>query len=218
MNDGLTLRDIQRQVREKLAAKLSETKKLPDPKTGREDKRWYYIAPLMMDGTEYAYKWIEGYRQNSDYDDDDEKAKRQKGFQTHLAALQELYYETHSEKGGNLGRRPADLLDVLTDMAIASPAVCVNRTYKRYLRKGERFESWLPSRLARVFINRMNSPESTAVVELACGRKSEDAHWQNLLNYCRQGNLQAVFDEYVHLISSGIDHDGALIEQIKRLL
>ena len=216
MNDGLTLRDIQRQVREKIAIKLSETKNLPDPKTGREDKRWYYIAPLMMDGTEYAYKWIEGYRQNSDYDDDDEKAKRQKGFQTHLAALQELYYKTHSEKGGNLGRRPADLLDVLTDMAIASPAVCVNRTYKRYLRKGERFESWLPSRLARVFINRMNSPESTAVVELACGRKSEDAHWQNLLNYCRQGNLQAVFDEYVHLISSGIDHDGALIEQINR--
>ena len=216
MNDGLTLRDIQRQVREKIAVKLSETKKLPDPKTGREDKRWYYIAPLMMDGTEYAYKWIEGYRQNSDYDDDDEKTKRQKGFQTHLAALQELYYETHSEKGGNLGRRPADLLDVLTDMAIASPAVCVNRTYKRYLRKGERLESWLPSRLARVFINRMNSPESTAVVELACGRKSEDAHWQNLLNYCRQGNLQAVFDEYVHLISSGIDHDGALIEQINR--
>ena len=216
INDGLALKDIQQQVRDKIAVKLSETKKLPDPVTGREDKRWYYIAPLMMDSAEYAYKWIEGYRQNSDYDDDDEKSKRQKGFQTHLAALQDLYYETHSEKGGNLGRRPADLLDVLTDMAIASPAVCVNRTYKRYLRKGELFESWLPSRLARVFINRMNSPESTAVVELACGRKSEDAHWQNLLTYCKQGNLQAVFDEYVHLISSGIDRDRGVIEQINR--
>jgi hypothetical protein len=62
----------------------------------------------------------------------------------------------------------------------------------------------------------MNSPEATAVVELACGRKSDDAHWQNLLTYCRQGNLQAVFDEYAHLITNGIDRDEALILQMHR--
>ena len=72
----------------------------------------------------------------------------------------------------------------------------------------------MPSQLARIFINRMNTPESTAVVELACGRKSDDAHWQNLLTYCCQGNLQAVFDEYAHLISSGLDRDSSLIERI----
>ena len=62
----------------------------------------------------------------------------------------------------------------------------------------------------------MNTPEATAIVELVCGKKSDDAHWQNLISYCSQGNLQAVFDEYAHLISSGIDHDEALIEQIHR--
>ena len=72
----------------------------------------------------------------------------------------------------------------------------------------------LPSQLARVFLNRMNTAESTAAVELACGRKSEDAHWQNLLTYCRHGNLQAVFDEYAHMIASGIDHDKTLVDQI----
>lgn len=67
-----------------------------------------------------------------------------------------------------------------------------------------------------MFINRMNTAEATAVVELACGRRSDDAHWQNLLTYCRQGNLQAVFDEYAHLIASGLDHDETLIDQLHR--
>lgn len=99
---------------------------------------------------------------------------------------------------------------------IASPAICANRMYKRYLREGDELPSFLPSQLARVFINRMNTAESTAVVELACGRKSEDAHWQNLLTYCRQGNLQAVLDEYAHILASGIDRDSALVQQIHR--
>ena len=86
----------------------------------------------------------------------------------------------------------------------------------KYLGEGEELPVYMPSQLARVFINRMNTPESTAVVELACGRKSDDAHWQNLLTYCRQGNLQAVFDEYAHLISNGIDRDEALIYQMHR--
>ena len=51
----------------------------------------------------------------------------------------------------------------------------------------------------------MNTAESTATVELACGKKSEDAHWENLLTYCKQGNIQAMFDEYAHLITNGLD-------------
>ena len=182
---------------------------------GNVDKRWYYLAPLLLDGAEYASQWLESSDKLADYDDD-EKANRSKGFRTHLQTLLDLFYETRREKCGNLGRKPDDLLDVLTDMAIAAPAVCINRTYKNYLVEGEEFENYMPSQLARVFINRMNTAESTAVVELACGRKSDDAHWMNLLTYCKQGNLQSVFDEYAHLISSGIDHDDVLIRQIHR--
>lgn len=57
----------------------------------------------------------------------------------------------------------------------------------------------------------MNTAESTATVELACGKKSDDAHWQNLLTYCKQGNLQAMFDEYAHLITNGFDADNNLV-------
>ena len=213
MNARLGIRDIQKHIREKIKAKLQE---MPNPERGNQDVRWYYIAPLFMDGDRYAFSWLESQDKLADYDDGDEKAKKQKGFEAHMDALRDLFNQTHAEHFANLGKRPDDLVDVLTDMAIASPAVCINRTYQNYLNAGEELSVYLPSQLARVFINRMNSPESTAVVELACGRKSDDAHWKNLLTYCRQGNLQAVFDEYAHLISNGIDHDEALIDQIHR--
>ena len=129
-----------------------------------------------MDDASYACTWMESADSLADYDDDEERSKKQKGFKTHLTSLQDLYGETCRENAANLGRRPEDLVDVLTDMAIASPAVCINRTYRHYLNEGEDLPSYLPSQLARIFINRMNTPESTAVVELACGRKSEDAH------------------------------------------
>ena len=213
MNAGMSIRDIQKQVRNKISEKLQE---IPSNNRGNQDARWYYMAPLMMDGENYVSGWLESGDQLAAYGDGDEKAKRQKGFKAHLDALTELFHETHREKFTNLGRCPDDLADILTDMAIASPAICINRTYQNYLCKGEILPSYMPSQLARVFINRMNTPEATAVVELAYGRKSEDAHWKNLLLYCRQGNLQAVFDEYSHLISNGIDRDEALILQMHR--
>lgn len=213
MNADMSIKAIKKQVRSKINEKLQE---MPSNRRGNQDARWYYMAPLMMDGAKYSYTWLESGDQLADYDDGDEGARRKKGFKTHLNALLELFHETQREKFENLGRQPDDLADVLTDMAIASPAICINRTYQNYLSKGESLPSYMPSQLARIFINRMNTPEATAVVELACGRKSDDAHWQNLLTYCRQGNLQAVFDEYAHLVSNGIDRDGALIFQMHR--
>ena len=60
----------------------------------------------------------------------------------------------------------------------------------------------------------MNTAESTATVELACGKKSEDAHWENLLTYCKQGNIQAMFDEYAHLITNSLDADNNLVDNL----
>lgn len=213
MNEKLGINSIEQQIKETINEALD---KYPNKKSGIQDSKWYCLAPLLLDGEKYAYSWLDHGDELADYGDDEEKSKRQKGFKRHLLALRELYADALENECANLGKRPADLVDVLTDMAIASPAICINRTYRMYLGDEEEQPVYLPSQLARVFLNRMNSAESTAVVELACGRKSEDAHWQNMLTYCKHGNLQAVFDEYAHLITSGIDHDESLISQMHR--
>lgn len=64
----------------------------------------------------------------------------------------------------------------------------------------------------------MNTAESTATVELACGKKSDDAHWQNLLTYCKHGNIQAMFDEYAHVIANGLDTDNNLVSNLHYMI
>ena len=110
-----------------------------------------------------------------------------------------------------LKKRPEDLLDVLTDMALAAPAITVNRTYCLY---EDDYPHSYPSIIAKAFINRMNTTEATAVVEIATDKKKEDAHWQNVLRYCVNGNLQAMWDEYAHMITSGMDKSKGIVRKL----
>ena len=109
----------------KIAEKLD---KYTAPTSGTQDKRWYYLAPLLLDGAGYVTTWLNSGEALASFDEEEEKSKRQKGFLTHLQTLRELYLETNYGKICTLGKKPDDLLDVLADMAIASPAIreCVN--------------------------------------------------------------------------------------------
>lgn len=211
INRSATLREIEKDIKSKISEKLA---KYNTPKSGVQDKRWYYMAPLFLDAPGYVTHWLNSDENLTSFEDEEEKNRRQKGFLTHLQTLRELYYEMKCGQACTLGRMPDDLLDVLTDMAIASPAITINRTYGNYCAKGNTFQSYLPSQIAKIFINRMNTAESTATIELACGKKSDDAHWQNLLTYCKHGNIQSMFDEYAHLISNGLDVDHNLIDNL----
>ena len=228
MNEKLGIDAIEKQIKAKISEKLSAYQ---SKETGRSDKKWYYLAPLLLDGEEYALSWINSFNKLIDSDSDNklvdsgdnkDKNKRNDLFIKHLKNIKDLFCETLSKNATNLGRKPNHLADILTDMAIAGPAICINRTYKMYLNDLDHswtFPVYMPTQLAKVFIDRMNSPESTAAVDLACRRKSkksDDIHWQNMLTYCKYGNLQAVFDEYAHLIASGQEHDKNLINKIHR--
>ena len=206
MNRGLSLAEIQGEIKEKIHKKLAS--RCPDygaTDSGNEDKKWYYMAPLLMDGGGYVSGWLDNDKKLSEFEDEGEK--RKKGFLTHLKELRRLYYS-----GEALGKVPENLLDVLATMAIASPAVCAYRTYSRY--GSLKFaQLYMPSIVAKIFMNHMNTPESTAIIQLCYG-ESEDAHWLNLLNYCKDGNLQAVFDEYAHLLTNGQERNETLLDRL----
>lgn len=210
MNKGMGIQEIRNHVRERIKGKL---KKYYHAKVwNNKDPQWFCLAPLILDNPEHVSDWLDGMEKQISQENKD--GKKVKAISAHVSKLRELFDQTRAAGYKNLGKFPDGLLDVLTDMAIASPAVCISRTYSKYLSQDEGLESAMPTQLARAFLNRMNTPESTAVIELTCGRKRDDAHWQNVLAYCRHGNLQAVFDEYAHLISSGLDLDGKLLGQM----
>ena len=89
-------------------------------------------------------------------------------------------------------RMPADITDVLTNMAIASPAVCALRVFGH--------DRELAENLAKEIAGMFNKPEAIAVVELVYG-KNDDAHYKNVLKYCVDGNFAAMLDEYAHVLN-----------------
>ena len=212
LSERLGISVIQENIKEKIKKKLD---KLPDPKKGQPDANWYFITPFLLDSVEYASYWIENAKEQVNYDDGDNTEKRKKkGLLKHIEFLENLFDETCCEQFKNLGKRPPDLIDVLTDMSIASPSICIYRSYHSYLNDDQDFPIFFPSEIARIFINRMNTVESTAIVDIVYRQKSDNAHWKNFLTYCKDGNLQAVFDEYIHLIASGMDNDDLFIKKI----
>ena len=195
LNRGFSLEEITREAKRKISTELT---KYEDPAGGAEDKSWYYIAPLLLDGYEYCSEYASRMAESIAGDDEE---KKNKGYITHRLKLLRICENIKNNKPLGLGKRPADLIDVLADMAIASPGICAYRTYKNHF---ERFNAFYPTQIAKAFINRMNTPESTAVVELCFGVKNDDAYWQNVLNYCKAGNFQAMLDEYLHLLTNGV--------------
>lgn len=85
---------------------------------------------------------------------------------------------------------PSNALDVLTNIAIASPAVCA---YRQSNNKDD------AQRVAKAVISVFNKPESAAVIDVLYSKKSEEDYYESVLDYCAVGNLQAVLDEYAHM-------------------
>ena len=90
---------------------------------------------------------------------------------------------------------PEDSADLLTDAAIAAPAVCFYRLFKNTEKA---------RRASAIMIKIFNRAESATVLDL-CYDKNSDNYMEEVLEYCVEGNLQAVIDEYDHLLEGDWD-------------
>lgn len=186
----IDLRDIEREIRGKVRELLVPYRNMPKVETRLPDNTWYYLVPMLFDGKERIRQWSE------------QTTSDEKGFNAHKEALLNLLDEQL-----NLGKEPDDLEETIVDMVLGSPAVCCLRAYNGNI-------EW-STELAKVFRRRFNTPDATAIVELAYSRrKDDDAHWQDVLRYCKDGNFQSMLDEYFHLIKEGESFDEKRHQQI----
>ena len=194
LNAGYTLSEIREELGVKIGNLLKPILEKYEHDSVREDKKWYYMAPALLDGAEYVSRWInEVLNTDSDVDDTTEDTGTS-GLEAHLRRMKVLMNSADRE----MGRAPSDLANVLADMAIGSFAVCAFRSNGGDLQRS--------SELAKVFINRFNATEATAAVILAYGDDEDsegDGHWRNVLRYCCDGGFGAMLDEYVHMVSEG---------------
>ncbi|MFK5644891.1 helicase-related protein [Ornithinimicrobium sp. LYQ121] len=116
-----------------------------------------------------------------------------------------------------LGARPPELVDVLTELAIAGPGVCSLRALQRVLSSPGEDSAGLQgaaSSWAWALRNLFNTPEIMAMLQAG-----ESTYWRQVLQHCVDGNLQAVLDEYAEVLvaSLSLRHE-PLDKQLEQLV
>jgi hypothetical protein len=177
-------------VRQRVCELLANPE-LPDPQDAPVDDRWEWVGPLLLDPG--LRPFLETWRDARVETMDKPNPEVFPGYIDDLLALDP----------GELGRRPEGLTDLLTELALGSPAVLAMRTLAS-AHLPEAPQRHLATRLALAFWKLFNRP---AVIKLinqlnaeSCPVDHEDApYWRHVIQYCIDGNLQAVLDEAWHL-------------------
>ncbi len=210
------------EARTKLAARVrslvEELGIVPEP-GGPTDERWYWLAPMMLDFAESsasAKSWWERIDLAQIWAGT-ESGEEDVSWSQHVMEARTTLYSVQEGKQ-RLGPQPDDLFEVLALASSAAPATAALRAYVRVSRGDT--ESSLPLRDAaaqtgRAFITLFNHAE---VIEMVRAELAGEPYWQRVLEYSHLGGIQAVLDEYAHLLreSLGVSNDSAakMIEEI----
>lgn len=219
VRDGLALNQIKEKAAELLRHEIQRARLNQFSTKGGDGERWYWAAPLLLDRSRKRLQstleeWFRGdgptqelWRRKTYFRGATENASAKEGHFAHLKACFE-----NPETAG-LGPLPDDLAQVLADLALGSPAVLTMRSLRRMFPDQGDAKSMVGAfDAADEFVNLFNKPESIAAVRLSTRRKSY--FWQTVSQYCAGGCLQAVLDEYFHVLKGqNVDAEGA-IEQL----
>lgn len=195
------LERIRSVVSEKISADLAIVlglRRLPDG-SARSNLSWYAYAELALDRWYLgSSEWAECLVAN---------AALRKSYPSAMGNMKS-YVEMLAQwsPSEHMSEFPGDLVDALVDAAIGSPAVCALRTYAHGGLPGE-VDPALPFEFGYSFVMKMNTADATTCIAAVTERRnlstSADAHWKHVLDYCCEGNFQAVLDEYFHLVFDG---------------
>ena len=209
-------------VLERIRAKLDphvQTLCAGYPTSGLEDEAWYWAAPIMLDlkhDLDGAKSWwqqpdlasIWSGSTGEDAGETDEEENENTAWTEHVAMARSLV-ENQLPLDHKLGRPPADLSRVLALFALGGPAIsalrslrrtgCISRDQESHgvdlaLRTGAAQIAWAFGRL-------FNLPEAMMILR---GMNRAEPYWLRALEYCIDGGLQAVLDEYQHVLRESL--------------
>lgn len=164
--------------------------------------RWYVLAPLLLDPRMTRQSWFAQVATSKQI-----PQARKKDVEQVTAWI--------DNQNLDLGQCPDDLLDYLVDLAIAGPAVCALRSLRTVLPMETPQHTATATACALAFLSRMNQWESQRAIQVVCGNGKP---WVTLPRYAAQGNLQATFDEYFHLLHGQTGSQDELLEAFVQAL
>lgn len=157
----------------------------------RADERWYWAAPALLDASAQYLNWCET---KTDWPVGATENEVSEPFQDHID-----YFLQIALSPNTLGPRPADLADVLCEFALAAPGTCALRALNRINKDLDISANEVLSaavQIAAGFRTLFNLAETILLLR----GTGDDTYWRLTLQYGIDGNLQAVLDEYVHVL------------------
>jgi hypothetical protein len=213
-NSELSSAELLKMIRERLQERWNKAlQSIALLRGGRVDERWYWYAPIILDHAFYR-KEVKSWLLNSNKSVDwrlmlaansKEDNTDQSAFTEHVRNIEDTFaFATELE----LGRPPDDLLDVLALMAVASPAVTALRSILRITGANKVSPEALAAaaQAGMGFRSLFNQPDAISLLQSLAKSypKSDQVYWRAILTYCMHGNLQAVLDEYVHILRESL--------------
>ncbi len=168
---------------------------------GSEDRRWYWVVLAQLEAALAAGSraWCAGHWRHARHANDagEHDVDISGVFTEHV----DQWLAAWDGRIVDLGRVPADLCEVLVALALGGPATCALRALSRQdafaeTSGDERLSA--AARIAEGLRSQFNSPRAIALLK---GSEDDGSYWQKVLHYCTDGNLQAVLDEYTHLLT-----------------
>jgi len=212
------LGEATRRIRELLAPLTRRA-----PTEGPEDQRWYWAVPLLLDRRRSARAATEVWLatssavqapSSSSGESDDEAG----AWADHVVLARRVL-----NQGLQLGRAPSDLAESTALLGLGGPGTCALRSVARVLARvagsrpnvSDSAARDAAFRIAWGFRSLFNVPE---VMSLLRGptTAADEVYWRRAAEEGLNGNLQAVLDEYVHLLPEWlglVDRDAAFIAE-----
>lgn len=168
------------------------------PSDGAEDESWYWAAPILLDRQNdraAVESWFDNIAELADaWSGEKEEAK---GWREHVVQAREVAFgEWHPR-----GKPPADLANVLALLAVGGPANCALRAIAHLFQDAELFSDVVTRRAAgRVAWGFRTLFNTLEVISLLRGLSPVEPYWRRALEYCADGCLQSVLDEYLHML------------------
>lgn len=203
--DQLSLEELRGKTADKIQRRLDACDLQQYGSAEGERDRWYWAAPLLLDrdgGTHRAVieRWFsirELAQRRGKESEDPENEDQSSAKEDHFQFLKTCFEDP--TRIGLSSTPPENLAAVLADLALGSPAVVTLRSLVR-LFPDEPLDLQLKraGEVADEFTSLFNKPESIAAIRLS---EPDEWFWRMVADYCASGCLQAVLDEFFHLLA-----------------
>lgn len=169
---------------------------------GGESDRWYWASLLLFDNktnkaspndNDPTYSMFYSILTEIYFIGAEEKIEKQ--FLDHCKSI------IFSQEELGLGEIPSDLFRILAIICLASPAIIFARslTKNNKLNASGDQNRVLAYLYARAKVKYLDKPESITIIRSIYTDRIP--YWEAVLNYCLEGNIQSMTDEYIHMLT-----------------